>query len=239
MSHVSTCVVKVSQLSHSTVARVVICKPRRNETKLLLFGAAECTDEVVPWLLPDGATPPTQVPEHSRSGRRLIARSLLHQEDGSASSGTCGLGAAGNEGAHGPREGRAHMRDGRTDGRTFVMGDSSSSSASYIRMVQHLIEKCLLFHMSKAECVEALSKHANIKPVITATDLRCRRYRKEDYKRGVVKLPVWAELEKENKEFFEAYSKNREESVMEMRTVQMIRTVLTRMASRDPDEDED
>ncbi|RWW88424.1 hypothetical protein BHE74_00002696 [Ensete ventricosum] len=52
-------------------------------------------------------------------------------------------------------------------------------------------------------------------------------------------FPVWAELEKENKEFFEAYSKNREESVMEMRTVQMIRTVLTRMASRDPDEDED
>ncbi|CAD5166560.1 uncharacterized protein LOC135648494 [Musa acuminata AAA Group] len=100
------------------------------------------------------------------------------------------------------------------------MGDSSSSSsASYIRMVQHLIEKCLLFHMSKEECVEALSKHANIKPVITAT--------------------VWAELEKENTEFFEAYSKNREESVMEMRTMQMIRTMLTRMASRDPDEDED
>ncbi|URE38602.1 plant-specific domain TIGR01589 family protein [Musa troglodytarum] len=53
---------------------------------------------------------------------------------------------------------------------SVVMGDSSSSSpASYIRMVQHLIEKCLLFHMSKEECVEALSKHANIKPVITAT----------------------------------------------------------------------
>ncbi|URE38603.1 plant-specific domain TIGR01589 family protein [Musa troglodytarum] len=103
---------------------------------------------------------------------------------------------------------------------SVVMGDSSSSSpASYIRMVQHLIEKCLLFHMSKEECVEALSKHANIKPVITAT--------------------VWAELEKENKEFFEAYSKNREESVMEMRSMQMIRTTLTRMASRDPDEDED
>lgn len=55
----------------------------------------------------------------------------------------------------------------------------------------------------------------------------------------MLKLPVWAELEKENTEFFEAYSKNREESVMEMRTMQMIRTMLTRMASRDPDEDED
>ena len=35
--------------------------------------------------------------------------------------------------------------------------------------VQHLIEKCLIFHMSKEECMEALSKHANIEPVITST----------------------------------------------------------------------
>ncbi|KAF8021952.1 hypothetical protein BT93_G2173 [Corymbia citriodora subsp. variegata] len=47
------------------------------------------------------------------------------------------------------------------------MGDSSS--ASYIHMVHHLIEKCLIFRMSKEECMEALSKHANIKPVITST----------------------------------------------------------------------
>ncbi|RDX62416.1 hypothetical protein CR513_59258, partial [Mucuna pruriens] len=67
------------------------------------------------------------------------------------------------------------------------MGESSNSPASYIRMVQHLIEKCLIFHMSKEECMEALSKHADIKPVITST--------------------VWNELEKENKEFFEAYAK--------------------------------
>ncbi|CAN6471250.1 unnamed protein product [Victoria cruziana] len=53
-------------------------------------------------------------------------------------------------------------------------------------MVQHLIEKCLLFRMNQEECVEALSKHANIKPVITTT--------------------VWKELEKENREFFETYS---------------------------------
>ncbi|WOL15027.1 hypothetical protein Cni_G23808 [Canna indica] len=98
------------------------------------------------------------------------------------------------------------------------MGDSSSPT-SYIRMVQHLIEKCLLFHMSKDESMEALSKHANIKPVITAT--------------------VWSELEKENKEFFEDYSKNREKSVREMRTMQMIRTMLMEIASEYPDKSEE
>ncbi|KAJ8542226.1 hypothetical protein K7X08_017092 [Anisodus acutangulus] len=65
------------------------------------------------------------------------------------------------------------------------MGDSP---ASYIYMVQHLIEKCLIFHMTKEECMEALSKHANIKPVISVT--------------------VWNELEKENREFFEAYTQS-------------------------------
>ncbi|XP_028072825.1 uncharacterized protein LOC114275043 isoform X2 [Camellia sinensis] len=47
-----------------------------------------------------------------------------------------------------------------------IMGDS----ASYIHMVQHLIEKCLIFNMTKEECMEALSKHAKIEPVITSTD---------------------------------------------------------------------
>ncbi|XP_021295707.1 uncharacterized protein LOC110425200 isoform X1 [Herrania umbratica] len=47
------------------------------------------------------------------------------------------------------------------------MGDSSSS---YIHLVQHLIEKCLIFNMTKEECMETLSKHANIKPVITSTE---------------------------------------------------------------------
>ncbi|GFP98336.1 hypothetical protein PHJA_001977500 [Phtheirospermum japonicum] len=67
----------------------------------------------------------------------------------------------------------------------------SESSAQYIHMVQHLIEECIVFNMSKEECMEALSKHANIKPVITST--------------------VWKELEKENKGFFEAYAKRRAE----------------------------
>ncbi|KAI7741850.1 hypothetical protein M8C21_023684 [Ambrosia artemisiifolia] len=59
------------------------------------------------------------------------------------------------------------------------------SSASYIHMVQYMIEKCLIFHMNKEECIEALSKHANIMPVITST--------------------VWNELEKANREFFQSY----------------------------------
>ncbi|CAK9312357.1 unnamed protein product [Citrullus colocynthis] len=52
-------------------------------------------------------------------------------------------------------------------------------------MVQHLIERCLLFHMSRDECVKALAHHANIRPLITLT--------------------VWKELQKENSEFFRAY----------------------------------
>ncbi|OAY81258.1 uncharacterized protein LOC109719250 [Ananas comosus] len=96
----------------------------------------------------------------------------------------------------------------------MIMGDSSSTS--YIRMVQHLIEKCLLFHMNKEECLEALDKHANIEPVITST--------------------VWTELEKENKEFFEAYAKEREERASEMEAMQRIQNALSEAASRDPDE---
>ncbi|KAB2006979.1 hypothetical protein ERO13_D11G344700v2 [Gossypium hirsutum] len=81
------------------------------------------------------------------------------------------------------------------------MGDSS---ASYIHMVHHLIEECLIFNMSKEECMEALSKHANIKPVITST--------------------VWNELQKENKEFFEAYTKGRDQRAneLEQRQTQLI-----------------
>ncbi|KAG8479902.1 hypothetical protein CXB51_029574 [Gossypium anomalum] len=83
------------------------------------------------------------------------------------------------------------------------MGDSS---ASYIHMVHHLIEECLIFNMSKEECMEALSKHANIKPVITST--------------------VWNELQKENKEFFEAYTKGRDQRAIEVEQRQRIQTQL-------------
>ncbi|WOL04800.1 hypothetical protein Cni_G13522 [Canna indica] len=57
----------------------------------------------------------------------------------------------------------------------------------------------ILLHMNKEECVDTLFKHAYIKPVITST--------------------VWTELEKENKEFFDAYAKNREKSVTEMKVI--------------------
>ncbi|XVE67897.1 hypothetical protein DITRI_Ditri09bG0024800 [Diplodiscus trichospermus] len=55
----------------------------------------------------------------------------------------------------------------------------------YIRMVQHMIERCLLFRMSRDDCVKALAKHAKIEPIITLT--------------------VWKELLKENKAFFQEY----------------------------------
>ncbi|XP_057801436.1 uncharacterized protein LOC131016741 [Salvia miltiorrhiza] len=77
---------------------------------------------------------------------------------------------------------------------------SESPSAQYIHMVQHLIEECLVFNMSKEECMEALETHANIKPVITST--------------------VWNELEKENKDFFEAYAKKREGKTSESESSQ-------------------
>ncbi|KAK7357971.1 hypothetical protein VNO80_17269 [Phaseolus coccineus] len=107
-----------------------------------------------------------------------------------------------------------------------IMGDSSKSSsssspASYIHMVQHLIEKCLIFHMTKEECMEALSKHANINPVITST--------------------VWNELEKENKEFFEPYYmkwKGRNERVSEEETTQIIEKMISESdSSKDAQED--
>ncbi|MED6209974.1 hypothetical protein PIB30_059722 [Stylosanthes scabra] len=85
----------------------------------------------------------------------------------------------------------------------------NSSSASYIHLVHRLIEECILFNMSREECMEALSKHANIQPVITST--------------------VWKELEKENKEFFEAYSNSRAKrgAGSEEDTRQMIRDMLS------------
>ncbi|KAF1860237.1 hypothetical protein Lal_00037575, partial [Lupinus albus] len=66
----------------------------------------------------------------------------------------------------------------------------NSSPAAYIHMVHHLIEECILMNMTKEECKAALNKHANINPAITST--------------------VWKELEKENKDFFEAYSRSKE-----------------------------
>ncbi|CAK8543765.1 unnamed protein product [Lathyrus sativus] len=80
------------------------------------------------------------------------------------------------------------------------------SPAAYIHLVHRLIEECILFNMNQEECMEALSKHANIKPVITST--------------------VWKELEKENKEFFEGYLKNREKRASETETRQRIQNMV-------------
>ncbi|CAL8165142.1 unnamed protein product [Prunus armeniaca] len=89
-----------------------------------------------------------------------------------------------------------------------------------INQVHHLIEECIIFNMSKEECMEALSKHANIKPIITST--------------------VWKELEKENKEFFEAYTKNREARAFEMEiTKQRIEKMLFDLSQKDSSDDDD
>ncbi|CAI9302809.1 unnamed protein product [Lactuca saligna] len=98
------------------------------------------------------------------------------------------------------------------------------SSASYIHMVQHLIEKCLIFRMSKEECMEALSKHANIKPIITST--------------------VWKELEKENKEFFESYSQSQSSTgasrqMSESETSELIQKMISDNTSNNSDKDDD
>ncbi|XP_066364365.1 uncharacterized protein [Miscanthus floridulus] len=99
------------------------------------------------------------------------------------------------------------------------MGDSSSS-ASYIRMVHHMIEKCICFNLNKEQCMDALQKHANVNPVVTAT--------------------VWKELEKENKEFFETYKKDREErNIIEADTMERIKKMLSELAaSKSSDDDE-
>ncbi|XP_013711092.2 uncharacterized protein LOC106415032 isoform X1 [Brassica napus] len=56
---------------------------------------------------------------------------------------------------------------------------------SYIHMVQHMIERCIILRMSRDECVQALDHHATIPPLVTLT--------------------VWRGLERENKDFFETY----------------------------------
>ncbi|KRH36210.1 hypothetical protein GLYMA_10G291000v4 [Glycine max] len=83
--------------------------------------------------------------------------------------------------------------------------------------VQHLIEKCLIFHMTKEECMEALSKHANINPIITST--------------------VWKELEKENKEFFEPYmkSKAKDDRMSQEETNQIIQKMMSELDSSKDD----
>ncbi|KAL8166802.1 hypothetical protein V2J09_008301 [Rumex salicifolius] len=95
-----------------------------------------------------------------------------------------------------------HYRSAFTLRHTDPLGEEEN-------LVQHLIEKCLIFQMSKEECMEALSKHANIKHVITST--------------------VWNELEKVNKEFFEAYanSQSKDDKMSEAETSELIQKMIT------------
>jgi uncharacterized protein (TIGR01589 family) len=65
----------------------------------------------------------------------------------------------------------------------------SEVSYSYVLMVQHLIEWCILLYMERDQCVKSLAKYARVKPVITLT--------------------VWNELEKNNPDFFAAYARSR------------------------------
>lgn len=36
-----------------------------------------------------------------------------------------------------------------------------------------MIEKCICFKLNKEECMDALEKHANVNPVVTATGTAC------------------------------------------------------------------
>nr|XP_043618363.1 uncharacterized protein LOC122590095 [Erigeron canadensis] len=58
---------------------------------------------------------------------------------------------------------------------------------SFIRMVHHLIERCIIFRMGRDDCMRTLAKHG-IHPMVSFT--------------------VWEGLFKENKFFFQAYSRS-------------------------------
>ncbi|RVX13727.1 hypothetical protein CK203_010345 [Vitis vinifera] len=118
--------------------------------------------------------------------------------------------------------GIGYDRDGyiatMTKTNTFLQtgAGTNRSFEPWMHLVQHLIEKCLIFHMSKEECMEALSKHANIEPVITST--------------------VWNELEKENKEFFEGYNtqtQTKDDRLSEAETDELIQKMISDSTSKD------
>ncbi|PPS02376.1 hypothetical protein GOBAR_AA18265 [Gossypium barbadense] len=85
--------------------------------------------------------------------------------------------------------------------------------------------------MSKEECMEALSKHANIKPVITSTgSYSSDTFLFLDQSSSIFivhdELDLWNELEKENKEFFEAYTRGSHERATEIEKRQRIQRSL-------------
>ena len=44
-----------------------------------------------------------------------------------------------------------------------------TNAFAWKKQVQHLIERCLLLHMSRDQCIKALEEHASIRPLITLT----------------------------------------------------------------------
>ncbi|KAK4764592.1 hypothetical protein SAY86_025682 [Trapa natans] len=99
---------------------------------------------------------------------------------------------------------------------------------SYIRLVQHLIERCLILRLSQDQCVKVLAERAGIQPLVTLTGFTYRHtlYRPYLILCGCIifqfffliwKLPmhvlfgrinafaVWRGLLKENRDFFQAY----------------------------------
>ncbi|GAB2220478.1 hypothetical protein Droror1_Dr00008131 [Drosera rotundifolia] len=83
---------------------------------------------------------------------------------------------------------------------------------TYIRMVQHLIERCLILQMNRDECIRALEEHAKIRPVITLT--------------------VWTELLKENRGFFQAYFHDLSSVPLWRRDVEQFSPWLSRVQQR-------
>nr|XP_027099771.1 uncharacterized protein LOC113719005 isoform X2 [Coffea arabica] len=60
---------------------------------------------------------------------------------------------------------------------------------SYIRMVHSLIERCLMLHMDRDQCIKALAKHARIQPQITLTgnwDVLCSVERTNEGEQGIL-----------------------------------------------------
>ncbi|KAH7435665.1 hypothetical protein KP509_06G074400 [Ceratopteris richardii] len=73
--------------------------------------------------------------------------------------------------------------DGQND--DAVYKHRCAISADVLRLVQHLIEECILMYMDREECVNCLSTCADLTAALTRV--------------------VWDELEKLNADFFKAY----------------------------------
>nr|VDC65412.1 unnamed protein product [Brassica rapa] len=78
---------------------------------------------------------------------------------------------------------------------------------TYIRMVQHMIERCIILRMTRDECVKALDHHASIQPLVTLTSFQEIEVNivTKNVTNVSVLFAVWRGLQRENKDFFETY----------------------------------